>query len=154
LKPLLLTVVQGSTLGESPPYSLTEIHRFIKECMQAIGTPVSHAEALATCLTEADYRGHYCEGLNQLGEILFEKKLSKKHVLAETYIDEIREGGCNKDAVPHILKETPVTAWVDGNNGLGVVVGNFCMNLAIKKAKASGIGWVVAKGEDKISSSC
>jgi LDH2 family malate/lactate/ureidoglycolate dehydrogenase len=115
---------------------------------------VSHAEALATCLTEADYRGHYCEGLNQLGEILFEKKLSKKHFLAETYIDEIREGGCNKDAVPHILKETPVTAWVDGNNGLGVVVGNFCMNLAIKKAKASGIGWVVAKGEDKISPSC
>jgi len=34
---------------------------------------------------------------------------------------------------------------VDGGNLLGPVVGNFCMSLAIKKAKDAGIGWVVAK---------
>jgi LDH2 family malate/lactate/ureidoglycolate dehydrogenase len=44
------------------------------------------------------------------------------------------------------LKETAATAYVDGQNGLGPVVGNYCMDLAIKKAKGSGVGWVVAKG--------
>lgn len=65
--------------------------------------------------------------------------------ILETYIDEIQRGVCNPKAVPKILKETPVTAWVDGNNGLGAVIGNFCMELAIKKGKESGIGLVVAK---------
>jgi LDH2 family malate/lactate/ureidoglycolate dehydrogenase len=34
-------------------------------------------------------------------------------------------GCCNPKADPAILKEGPTTAWVDGNNGLGVVVGTF-----------------------------
>lgn len=48
-------------------FSLTEVHRFIKDCLQAIGTPPNHAEAVAKSLTQADYRGHTYEGLNQLG---------------------------------------------------------------------------------------
>lgn len=38
-------------------------------------------------------------------------------------------------------------AWVDGQNGLGMVIGNFCMDLAMRKAKNVGIGIVVAKGK-------
>ncbi|KAJ3649961.1 hypothetical protein Zmor_021674 [Zophobas morio] len=97
--------------------------------MKAVGTSESHADAVAICLTQADYKGHLCEGLYQL----------------KTYVDEVEYGGCDKDAVPTILKESPVCAWVDGNNGLGVIVANFSMNLAIQKAKKCGIGWVVAK---------
>lgn len=52
-----------------------------------------------------------------------------------------------KDGIPKILKEHAASAWVDGNNLLGPVVGNFCMDLAIKKAKETGVGWVVAKGK-------
>ncbi|ETN74044.1 malate/L-lactate dehydrogenase [Necator americanus] len=40
------------------------------------------------------------------------------------------------------------SAWVDGKNLLGPVVGNFCMDLAVKKAKDAGVGWVVAKGSN------
>lgn len=47
---------------------------------------------------------------------------------------------------PEILHEKQSTAWVDGKNLLGPVVGNFCMDIAIEKAKETGIGWVVAKG--------
>lgn len=50
--------------------------------------------------------------------------------------------------MPTILKETVATAWIDGNALLGPVVGKFCMELAIKKAKECGIGWVVAKGSN------
>jgi LDH2 family malate/lactate/ureidoglycolate dehydrogenase len=52
----------------------------------------------------------------------------------------------NVEGEPTILNETPATVYVDGNNLLGPVVGKFCMNLAIRKAKESGIGWVVTKG--------
>ena len=37
------------------------------------------------------------------------------------------------------------TALVDGNNSLGAVVGNFAMNLAITKAKETGVAWVTVR---------
>jgi hypothetical protein len=40
-------------------------------------------------------------------------------------VADIRHKCCNPKADPVILKEGPSTAWVDGNNGLGVVVGTF-----------------------------
>ncbi len=65
----------------------------------------------------------------------------------DMYVKDIQTGICAKDGEPVVEKETAATALVDGKNLLGPVVGNFCMNLAIKKAKEVGIGWVVAHGE-------
>lgn len=50
--------------------------------------------------------------------------------------------------MPKILKQKGATAWVDGDNALGVVVGNFCTDLAAKMAQEQGIGWVVAKNSN------
>ena len=61
-------------------------------------------------------------------------------------MEDIKQKSCKKDGEPVVLKETEATAWVDGKNLLGPVTGKFCMQLAIDKAKQSGIGWVVAKG--------
>lgn len=63
------------------------------------------------------------------------------------YINDLHKNSTNGAAVPVVLNETPATAWVDGLNGLGAVVGNFCMDLAIKKAKTVGVGWVCAKSK-------
>ncbi|KAK6014466.1 malate/L-lactate dehydrogenase, partial [Ostertagia ostertagi] len=52
------------------------------------------------------------------------------------------------DGTPKILKERAGAAWVDGLSLLGPVVGNFCMDLAIKKAKDVGIACVSAKGSN------
>ena len=60
------------------------------------------------------------------------------------YVRDIKTGTTNSNEEPTILKESPATALVSGNNLLGPVVGNFCMKLAIKKAKEIGIGMVVA----------
>ncbi|PAA68433.1 hypothetical protein BOX15_Mlig032596g1, partial [Macrostomum lignano] len=49
---------------------------------------------------------------------------------------------------PVILKEGPSTGLVDGQNLLGPVVGKFAMQLAIDKAKQSGVGWVVANNSN------
>ncbi|XP_038054703.1 uncharacterized oxidoreductase YjmC-like isoform X2 [Patiria miniata] len=100
--------------------------------MVAVGAKPSHAKDLATLLVCADYRGHFSHGMNRLS----------------MYVEDIRSGTNAKDGEPVILKEMGGTAWVDGKNVLGPVVGRFCTDLAIKKAKEAGIGMVVAKGSN------
>lgn len=68
------------------------------------------------------------------------------------YVKDIQTGICAVDGEPVVEKESVATALVDGKNLLGPVVGNFCMNLAIRKAKEVGIGWVVAHGQCHLSS--
>ncbi|KAE9420827.1 hypothetical protein Angca_007218, partial [Angiostrongylus cantonensis] len=104
--------------------------RFIVDCMKMQGVTESHAGQLADVLIEADVRGHYSHGLNRL----------------DMYIGDCVKKVCRLDGTPTILKERAGSAWVDGNNLLGPVVGNFSMDLAVKKAKEAGVGWVVAKG--------
>ena len=41
-----------------------------------------------------------------------------------------------------VIHETPSTAVVDGDSGLGLVIAPFAMQLAIEKAKQVGTGWV------------
>ena len=62
------------------------------------------------------------------------------------YVKDIESGITVTDKEPCLVRETAATAYVDGNNVLGSTVGNFCMDLAITKAREAGIGWVVAKG--------
>lgn len=71
--------------------------------------------------------------------------------LTDMYVKDIQTGICAKDGEPVVEKESAATALVDGRNLLGPVVGNFCMNLAIKKAKDVGIGWVVAHSESQLN---
>ena len=61
------------------------------------------------------------------------------------YVEDLQNGLCDPKADPKILKESASTAWIDGCNSLGVVIGEFAMNVAIEKAKETGVGWVNAK---------
>lgn len=109
-----------------------EVQSFIERCMTTVGTQPHHAQSLAEVLVEGDHRGHYSHGLNRL----------------DMYVKDIQSGICAKDGEPVVVKQSPATALVDGMNLLGPVVGNFCMNLALKKARDVGIGWVVASGSN------
>jgi len=53
-----------------------------------------------------------------------------------------REGRLNLACVPRVVRETPVSALVDGDGGLGHVPAAFGMRAAIAKARQSGIGLV------------
>ncbi|CAF1349869.1 unnamed protein product [Adineta steineri] len=106
-----------------------ELHSFIVRCMLKVGTRPSHAEVLADNLSMADYRGHYSHGLNRL----------------DMYVNDIKNETTAKDGDPIILKESPGTALVDGQNLLGPYVGKFCMDIAMEKAKNIGIGLVAAR---------
>lgn len=118
--------------GLATKYRQEEVHRFIVDCMTSVATPTLQASALADLLVAADLRGHFTHGLNRL----------------EMYVNDMVKKVCAGDATPVIIKESVSTALVDGKNGLGPVVGNFCMDLAIQKAKQTGVGWVCAKGSN------
>ncbi|XP_055383566.1 uncharacterized oxidoreductase YjmC isoform X2 [Condylostylus longicornis] len=109
--------------------AFNESRRFMIDCFMAAKVPKDHAEAQADLLINADYRGHFSHGMNRL----------------EMYINDLLINSTDGAIKPKIIKEGSSTAWVDGQNGLGAVVGNFCMDLAIKKAKEHGVGWVCAK---------
>ncbi|KAH9635831.1 hypothetical protein HF086_002391 [Spodoptera exigua] len=102
-----------------PEVKLEEVRRFMEDSLKAVGAPESEAKAHADLLMHADTVGHYSHGLNRL----------------EFYINDCQSKACVPTAKPEILKESGATAWVDGHNALGATVGNFCMDLAIKKAK-------------------
>jgi len=121
------TVSKGN--DESIVVPQCEVKRFLVECLVKSGAVESHAKQLADVVVAGDLRGHYSHGLNRL----------------DMYMNELKAGVCVGHGDPVILQEKPATAWVDGKDLLGPVVGNFCMDLAIKKAKEVGIGWVVAK---------
>lgn len=107
--------------------SAAEAHRFASDCLQATGaTTADHADQQAALLVAADQRGHYSHGLNRL----------------HMYVNELRAGTADGRAVPHIGRESPATAWVDARNALGAVAGNWCMDLAIDKARRVGVGLV------------
>lgn len=117
------TADPGDKIVEIP-----ELKRFITDCMVKVGTAPDHAAQMADVLAEADRRGHYSHGLNRL----------------DMYMRDIKDNACRKSGSPIITSERVATAWVNGNNLLGPVVANFCMDLAVEKAKKAGIGWVVA----------
>lgn len=112
--------------------AVEEARRFMIDGLTAAGAASQHAKDQADLLLEADLRGHFSHGMNRL----------------EFYINDLLINATDGKGKPLILKEKGATAWVDGKNCLGAVVGNFSMKLAINKAKEFGVGWVIAKGSN------
>eukprot|EP01097_Dermamoeba_algensis_P002570 TRINITY_DN2023_c0_g1_i4.p1 TRINITY_DN2023_c0_g1~~TRINITY_DN2023_c0_g1_i4.p1 ORF type:complete len:215 (+),score=46.95 TRINITY_DN2023_c0_g1_i4:59-703(+) len=109
-----------------------DLHNFTERCISTAGASPDHAKIVADILVAADLRGVHSHGVNRL----------------EMYVGELLHGEVNGKVTPTIINETDSIACINGNNGLGMVVGKFCMELAIKKAKSQGVGWVVARGSN------
>ena len=116
---------------ESRPYvSWEQIGSFMVDVFQAYGVPKEDAEVCAEILMESDRRGIESHGCNRFKPI---------------YIDRIEAGILNPVTEFEVIRETPTTAVVDGHNGMGMVIGKRCMQMAIDKAKQFGMGMVAAR---------
>ncbi|MFL5251496.1 MAG: Ldh family oxidoreductase, partial [Rhodopila sp.] len=101
-----------------------ETHRAqLKAILLAWGMPEDNAETTADVLSWADLHGVDSHGISMI----------------PGYDNLRRSGPAKMDARPRIIRETPVSALVDGGGGLGHVPGHFAMSVAIDKAKASGM---------------
>lgn len=119
--------------GEAPAPVVVEfdyMQDFIKDVFRAYGCTEEQADISSDVLIEADKRGIDSHGLGRLKPI---------------YCDRMDQGILWADRPVEIVKETDTTALVDGNLGLGLYIGPYCMKLAIEKAKRHGVGFVVCR---------
>ena len=91
-------------------------------------TGVSAADALtvADSLVQADLRGVASHGTTRVG----------------IYLERLQAGLVNPRPRIATLCETPTTLLLDGDNGLGAVVGVHAMDEAIRRAHEYGTAWV------------
>ena len=99
------------------------IEDFMVKAFQEVGVPEEDAYICADVLMESDRRGIESHGVNRFKPI---------------YIDRIMAGIQKPVTKIDILKETPTTAVLDANDGMGMVVSKKAMQMAIDKAKKKG----------------
>ena len=103
-----------------------QLLEFSQSVFQKMGCSDQDAFTAAEVLVSADLRGIDSHGVARLGG----------------YIRLWEAKRINAKADIHIIHETPSTAVVDGDSGLGLVVAPYAMQVAIDKAKQAGTGWV------------
>ncbi|MCH5345003.1 MAG: Ldh family oxidoreductase [Acetatifactor sp.] len=64
------------------------------------------------------------------------------------YHHEITDGLVKRDAKPEIVKETPISAVIEGHDAMGQLLGVQAMELAIQKARTSGFGMVTVRNSN------
>jgi LDH2 family malate/lactate/ureidoglycolate dehydrogenase len=69
------------------------------------------------------------------------------------YHERIGKGYVKPGALFEIVKQSPALALVDAHNGLGSVVGQKAMALAVQEAKVSGVGVVIVRNSTHFGSS-
>jgi LDH2 family malate/lactate/ureidoglycolate dehydrogenase len=99
---------------------------FTESVFKKIGCSEQDAAVAAKALLSADLRGIDSHGVARL----------------TGYIRLWEAKRANAKPLIRIIHETPSTAVVDGDSGLGLVVAPFAMQVAIDKAKQVGTGWV------------
>jgi LDH2 family malate/lactate/ureidoglycolate dehydrogenase len=107
-------------------FSYQQLYHFTKAVFQKIGCSNDHADTATQSLLSADLRGVDSHGVARLSG----------------YIRLWEVKRVNANPVINVIHETPSTAVVDGDSGLGLVVAPFAMQIAIEKAKQVGTGWV------------
>ena len=113
-------------------YSYGKLKAFSKAVFLKIGCPEGEAELAATTLVSADLRGVDSHGVARLSG----------------YVRLWDAERINATPTIKIIHETPSTAVVDGDGGLGLVVGPKSMEIAMAKAEQAGTGWVSVRNSN------
>ncbi len=110
--------------------AIQEIKARSERVFEKVGLPVADAEIITKVLLETEMRGVFTHGFLRLAR----------------YVSCMEAGGIKKDGKITLDFDSPSWAAVNGNDNLGIVVSYKAMQLAIEKAKATGIGVVNVRG--------
>ena len=111
--------------------SYVEAEHLTKVCKDILafsGVPIDDAQFVAEALIEADLRGINSHGVLRLGR----------------YIRELNSGVTNPNPDIKLMDDSIATAKIDGDGGLGPLVGKFAMETCINKATEAGSATVTA----------
>ena len=113
-------------------YSYQQLYTFALSIFLKMGCSNEDAILATSVLLSADLRGIDSHGIARL----------------VGYVRLWEVGRINATPNIKIIHETPSTAVVDGDKGLGLVVAPKAMQIAIEKAKQVGTGWVSVKNSN------
>ncbi|MCG8475987.1 MAG: Ldh family oxidoreductase [Cytophagales bacterium] len=113
-------------------YSADRLKAFVKQVFMKMGSSEEKAETASDVLIGADLRGVDSHGVARLIGYVRLWEADRVNIAPEI----------------KVVHETPSTATVDGDSGLGLVVAPQAMQLAIEKAKEVGTGWVAVKNSN------
>jgi L-2-hydroxycarboxylate dehydrogenase (NAD+) len=102
------------------------LRNFSAQVFMHFGVPRADAEQAADVLAKSDLRGIDSHGVARL----------------HTYFEMLELGRINPRPNITIVREKASVATVDGDNGLGLVVGPKANDIAMDKAEQHGSGWV------------
>src|SRR5665647_1967272 len=106
-----------------------DLVEFVGALLQEAGMGASDTRAVATALVDSDARGIDSHGVARL----------------PVYLDRIAAGGSSATARPVVERENGAVAVVDGRDALGLVVGRFGMETALRLAHQHGVGAVTCR---------
>jgi len=107
-------------------FPIEVLREFSTRIFLHFGVPKADAAQAADVLASADLRGIDSHGVARL----------------TSYFELLSEGLINPTPKIKILRSTPSTATLDGDNGLGLVVGPQANEIAMDMAGKAGSGWV------------
>ena len=102
------------------------LRNFSTQVFMHFGVPKADAEQAADVLARSDLRGIDSHGVARL----------------HTYFEMLELGRINPKPNIKIIREKASVATIDGDNGLGLVVGPKANEIAMDKAEEHGSGWV------------
>ena len=112
--------------------SESSLRKFTEDIFTAMGCSETHAQLAADVLLKSDLRGIDSHGVARL----------------TGYVRLWEKQRINTNPDIRIVHETPTTATVNGDAGLGLVVAPFAMKVAIEKATQYGSGWVAVRNSN------
>ena len=107
----------------APPAALIA---FAADVLAAHGIPRADAETVAAHMVEADLHGHDGHGIFRL----------------PAYVERLLAGGFNPHPEIRVDAERGAAARVDGDDAIGHLVVRRCVDEAMARARAHGVGWV------------
>ena len=113
-------------------YNYQQLSTFTHAVFIAMGCSQAHATLATSVLLSADLRGIDSHGIARLSG----------------YVRLWQAGRINATPNIRVVYQTPSTAVVDGDAGLGLVVAPYAMQVAIDKAQLCGTGWVSVKNSN------
>ena len=113
-------------------FTESKLRDFTRSIFIGMGCSAEHAMLAADVLIKSDLRGIDSHGVARL----------------TGYVRLWEKGRINAKPDIRIVHETPTTATVDGDAGLGLVVAPFAMKVAIEKAEKYGSGWVSVRNSN------
>jgi L-2-hydroxycarboxylate dehydrogenase (NAD+) len=111
---------------ETQSYPIERLREFSTRMFRHFSVPEVDARQAAEVLATSDLRGIDSHGVARL----------------HSYFEMLTLGRINPRPRVQIVRQLPGTATVDGDNGLGLVVGPKANAIAMEKAEAVGSGWV------------